>query len=131
MSSETVGDFKMKVMQEALPRMANIPEFLELDGSAEFLELCKKAAPQIATLNELAGKNGKSLCHGDALTYYSSSIVIVHKEPFSTSVAGVEPAKSARDVVSYTTAALLPWAGVEPALPPRTPAGVEPAKSDW
>ena len=68
MSSETVGDFKMKVMQEALPRMANIPEFLELDGSAEFLELCKKAAPQIATLNELAGKNGKSLCHGDART---------------------------------------------------------------
>ena len=49
-----------------LPRLANIPEFTELDGSAEFLELCKKAAPQIVTPNELAGKNGKPLCHGNA-----------------------------------------------------------------
>lgn len=69
MSSQTVGNFKEKVMGEALPRLKKIKEFYaDMEGGAALYENLLKAQPQIAKFNELCGENGKTMCHGDART---------------------------------------------------------------
>ena len=68
MDSKTVGNFKQQVLEEALPRLEAMEEFMQMEGGRELFGHLTTACPQLAKFNELAGQNGKSLCHGDART---------------------------------------------------------------